>query len=207
MQMPWHHPPTKFLLQVLILLMLLSLELTAAKIIVDHEYARPIQLSSFTQPTPLPTETPEPIVSPTPEPTSLPPKPPPPPTFNYEGEDVWKALADYRKAHNKYQFAKDDRLCTLANMRLQELIALGTLDKHAGFKTYFADQGNFRAVGFRKVSENLAYGFATAVAVIEWGWDTSTEGHREAQLTEEYSHACTVADQGYAVLELGGDQF
>lgn len=207
MQILWNHPPTKFLLQVLILLMLLSLELTAAKIIVDQQYHRPIQQTSLVQPTPMPTEEPTPIESPSPIPTQRPPKPPPPPTFNYTSDDVWNALADYRRAHNKYQFARDDRLCTLGNMRLVQLIELGTLDKHAGFKTYFADQGNFRVVGFRKVSENLAYGFQTAVAVIEWGWDTSTEGHREAQLTEEYSHACVLADKGYAVLELGGDPF
>src|SRR3990167_318987 len=90
MRMPWHHPLTKFLLQVLILLMLLSLELTAAKIIVDHEYTRQIQTSLPGEQPPEPVPEPTPTQTPTPFPTILPSKPPPPPTFNYTGEDIWK---------------------------------------------------------------------------------------------------------------------
>lgn len=118
---------------------------------------------------------------------------------------MWNALTDYRAAHRRYQLSKDDRLCSVANDRLQQVINLGTLDAHKGFRERFANDDAFKAVGFGKLGENLAYGFETAVAVVEWGWDTSTEGHREAQLTSEYTHACTASSQGFSVLTLGAN--
>lgn len=67
------------------------------------------------------------------------------------------------------------------------------LDAHAGFKRD-ADNGVlFDRTGFPAVAENLAYlpDFRTATEIIEWGWDTSTS-HREAQLSNEWTHGCVV---------------
>lgn len=158
-------------------------------------------------PSPLPTTLPSPSPNATlnvaPKATRSAVKPPPPKTFNYTSEDLWQALATYRSSHNRYQFIKDDRLCSVAADRVAQLIKLGKLDKHQGFKDRFASDNAFKEVGFGKVAENLAFGFETAVAVIEWGWDSSTEGHREAQLTSDYTHACTATSQSFSVLILG----
>ncbi len=170
----------------------------------------PLPAPVATAPSPTPTRAP--TSSPTPPPRQLAPaspaarqapKPPPPKTYNYTSDDLWKALADYRSAHRRYQFNKDDRLCAVAQDRLQQLLKLGTLDAHKGFKERFSNDEAFLQVGFAKVGENLASGFETAVKVIEWGWDTSTEGHREAQLSDEYTHACIATSQGISVLTLG----
>ena len=75
------------------------------------------------------------------------------------------------------------------------------LDAHAGFERDGDSGYLFEVTGFNAVAENLAYWPSAEYPnqVIEWGWDTSTEGHREAQLSDEYSHACLAGGDGFYV--------
>ena len=206
-------PNIRFAYMVVFLLALLGGELAlAGYVLSSNPPPSPPPTTPLPTTIPSPTSTPSPTVTPVPQiprPATLSArpqvKPPPPKTFNYTGDDIWQALATYRVSHKRYQFIKDDRLCAVANDRLKQLTALGTLDAHKGFKERFSNDDAFKAVGFAKIAENLAYGFETATAVIEWGWDTSTAGHREAQLTSEYTHACTASTQGFAVLTLASE--
>jgi len=135
--------------------------------------------------------------------------------LNFTREQLWQALVDYRHAHTKSDLQQSDNLCAYASKRVAEHIEMYAnkpkadylnqdkypLDAHAGFSRDGQSGYLFEATGFNMVAENLAY-WPTAQAanqVIEWGWDTSTEGHKEAQLSEEYSHACIMGSDGFFV--------
>lgn len=137
------------------------------------------------------------------------------PIKNFTQNELWQALVDYRHAHAKPDLLTDDKLCQYAQKRVFEHISLMQskpkdsyknpdkypLDAHVGFEIDGDSGYLFEATGFKVVAENLAY-WPTAqypIQVIEWGWDTSTEGHREAQLSDEYTHACLVGQEGFYV--------
>jgi uncharacterized protein YkwD len=79
------------------------------------------------------------------------------------------------------------------------------LDNHAGFISDGESGYLFTTTEFNVVAENLAYWPTAQYAsqVIEWGWDTSTEGHREAQLSTDYTHACLSGRNGFFVAIFG----
>jgi len=131
-------------------------------------------------------------------------------------DELWSALGEYRKDHQVPELSHDEKLCVYARKRLQDQLTLlkenkpaasypipakYPLDAHDGFKKD-ADTGYvFEVTNRSVVAENLAY-WPTAtygVHVIEWGWDTSTEGHRETQLSTEYTAACLTGSKGFYV--------
>ena len=141
---------------------------------------------------PLPTPTPA-----QPLPTKTPPTPTPPPTISEA--NLYNALQDYRTANSRTHLVFEENLCVYARKRVQEhLRRLETLkpdetplDAHAGFQRD-ADSGElFRVTDMKAVAENLAYlpAYTTATQIIEWGWDSST-AHRDAQLSNDWTHVC-----------------
>ena len=134
---------------------------------------------------------------------------------------VFTALNNYRESHGVHKLQSNEHLCAYAQKRVQDLVVLGTLDNHEGFKRDFANPENLpvaiRNYGGKKVAENLAYQHCknmttgdsfiaqTGTAVIEWCFDSSTAGHREAQLSREFSHACVANDKGFFVIIFGAD--
>lgn len=138
-----------------------------------------------------------PAPTPSPTPYSLLPTPPPPPTIS-EAE-LYQSLADYRASHGRTRLVLEENLCVYARKRVDEhLKRLETLspddkplDSHSGFQRD-ADSGDlFKITDMKAVAENLAYlpDYATATQIVEWGWDTSTS-HRDAQLSNDWSHVC-----------------
>jgi hypothetical protein len=140
------------------------------------------------------------------------------PTY-FSEDELWQALIQYRQAHQKSDIGRDENLCRYARKRVQEHIdKMKTtpqseypnpdkypLDAHAGFSADASTGYAFEVAGKNQLAENLAY-WPTAkspVHVIEWGWDTSTEGHREAQLSTQWSHACISGNQGFYVAIYG----
>lgn len=134
---------------------------------------------------------------------------------NFTEDQLWQALVDYRHAHTKPDLLKSDSLCTYARKRVAEHISMYAvkpkeayrnqdkypLDAHEGFEVDGNSGYVFDVTGFNVVAENLAYWPSAEYPnqVIEWGWDTSTEGHKEAQLSDEYTHACLVGENGFYV--------
>lgn len=133
-------------------------------------------------------------------------------------EEVIVALNRYREAHGLYKLEVDPLLCQYAEKRAQDLKMAGKLDSHAGFQKDFSDPNNL-PVGIKdyhkgsKFSENLAHQYCknmttgdsfvaqTGVALIEWCFDSSTKGHREAQLSIESKNFCVRhADNMYVVI-------
>lgn len=135
------------------------------------------------------------IVTPRPTKTKIAPTPPP----HISEDQLWQALLDYRQAQNRTHLVKEESLCVYARKRVEEhqarYLTLGPddkpLDSHAGFERDAANESVFKETNFPALSENLAYlpGYATATQIIEWGWDSSLP-HRNAQLSNDWTHAC-----------------
>ncbi len=123
--------------------------------------------------------------------------PTPPPTISEA--NLYNALQDYRTANGRTHLVFEENLCVYARKRVQDhlkrLETLGPddkpLDAHAGFQRD-ADSGElFKITDMKAVAENLAYlpAYTTATQIIEWGWDSST-AHRDAQLSNDWTHVC-----------------
>ncbi len=119
--------------------------------------------------------------------------------------EVLAALNNYRATHGHEPLTQDERLCAYAQKRAEDLIAFGGLDAHAGFTADFSGEtrpSQLADYPGTQFGENLAYQFCrnmttgasfiagTGTELIEWCFDSSTKGHREAQLSTVYKHAC-----------------
>ncbi|MBP7700486.1 hypothetical protein KA111_00305 [Candidatus Woesebacteria bacterium] len=121
-------------------------------------------------------------------------------------QEVIDALNNYRLVHNVRTLNVDENLCRYAEKRVRDLVLFGGLDGHSGFTKDFEDQGNLpgpiKSYNGNQVAENLAHQYCrnmttgdsfvaeTGTAIIEWCFDSSTKGHREAQLNPEYENVC-----------------
>ncbi len=138
---------------------------------------------------------------------------------HFSESDLWLALSEYRKAHQRTTLEMDENLCIYARKRVEEHISMMAsraetdypnpdkypLDAHEGFKRD-GDSGELFDITKRTmIAENLAYWPSAQYPnhVIEWGWDTSTEGHREAQLSNDFSQGCVSGRDGFYVAIFG----
>lgn len=134
-------------------------------------------------------------------------------------DQLMSALAEYRRAHRRSTLKKDENLCQYARHRIDQHIYQFQnrdksdypvpdkypLDAHEGFRADGDSSYLFHVTKMTLVGENLAY-WPTAEyphQVIEWGWDSSTEGHREAQLSDEFDYACVSGREGFFVAIFG----
>lgn len=132
---------------------------------------------------------------------------------------VLEALNVYRATHKVHQLVEHQKLCEYAEKRVGDLIAFGGLDGHEGFRKDFADSKNLPAAikdyPGGAIGENLAYQYCknmttgdsfiaqNATALIEWCFDSSTKGHREAQLNTRFNNVCSRHRDGYFVIIFG----
>jgi uncharacterized protein YkwD len=120
---------------------------------------------------------------------------------SFTGADLWQAVQNYRQSHNLPLFQQANELCTVASIRLNELLTLGHLDNHDGFKPrseqFFKDNP-----GWTSINENIAEGYDTAVQTVEWGWDKSL-GHQAVMQSRDFPKACTAANRSFSVLITG----
>jgi uncharacterized protein YkwD len=139
-----------------------------------------------------------------------------PPITNKE---VFDALNSYRDSHTVHKLTQDEDLCKYAEKRVQDLVKLGSLDNHEGFKKDFENYEtlpqSIKDYKGENIAENLAFqncknmttgdGFIaeSGASIIEWCFDSSTAGHREAQLSRELNHACVRNQNGFFVVIFG----
>lgn len=121
-------------------------------------------------------------------------------------QEVINALNSYRLAHGVAPLQTHPNLCTYAEKRVGDLIAFGGLDNHEGFKRDFENTENLpqsiKDYSGTSIGENLAHQYCknmttgesfvaqTGTALIEWCFDSSTKGHREAQLNPDFKNVC-----------------
>ncbi len=144
------------------------------------------------------------------------PKPTAPPP-NIGDTEVLLALNAYRQSHGVHQLVQHDQLCRYAEKRVQDLIAHGSLDSHAGFRSDFDGGYPPQLEGYPggTIGENLAHQFCrnmttgdsfvaqSGTALIEWCFDSSTSGHREAQLNPRYNNVCVRHGENMYVIIFG----
>lgn len=143
-----------------------------------------------------------------------------PPNFPIlSNSDILLELNSYRAAHKIPALIENQLLCQYAEKRVQDLIAYGGLDNHAGFtrdtESHDTLPDSLQNYPGGVIGENLAYQYcknmttgdsfiaSTPQQLIEWCFDSSTRGHREAQLNPNYTAACVRNQQGYVVVIFG----
>lgn len=115
-------------------------------------------------------------------------------------DELFNAMNVYRQDHGISTIQKSDSLCSIAQKRADEQVANGGLDNHAGFDKFAQNQQEFSRMGevlFGGVQPQ--YG----VHIVEFGWDRSLTGHREAIQDTSWQYGCGGIAGYYAVFIFG----
>jgi hypothetical protein len=144
-----------------------------------------IKPTSLHSPTPVlePTKTPGKVVKP----------------VSWGGPELWDAVNTRRKQFGVNPLSSRDELCTIASIRLNELLKLGTLDNHEGFSDMNERRSDLAWI-FEKysvVAEFLAMGGQTAEETVSL-WE-NTLGHKKLLTGGEYVWGCIYAQNTFAV--------
>ena len=124
---------------------------------------------------------------------------PPDPSMS-TADELFAAMNNYRHAHNVQTLTKNNSLCSIAQNRANEQLAKGDLDNHAGFDKYAQNQQEFSRMGevlFGGVQPQ--YG----VHIVEYGWDRSLTGHKEAIQDPVWDYGCGGIAGYFAVFIFG----
>lgn len=118
--------------------------------------------------------------------------------LNWSGPDLWEAVNKSRMERGVNALSNQAELCTIASIRLNELIELGKLDGHEGFSNLEERRPDLAWI-FEKynLSEFLVYGANNATEAVDL-WE-NTLGHSKLLTGGEYVWGCTYAQNGYGV--------
>lgn len=134
-------------------------------------------------------ETPQPITTPAPVVQ----------TFSWGGPDLWEAVNAARVQHGVGPLTQRDELCTIASIRLNELLELGKLDGHEGFSNMPERRSDLKWIfeKYGQVAEFLVSGATTAQEAVDL-W-LNTLGHKKLITGGEYSYGCIYGQGGFGV--------
>lgn len=124
---------------------------------------------------------------------------PTPPTY-YSGPELWEAVNKARIDHGVPVLSQKEILCTIASIRLNELLKLNTLDEHKGFPLVvdrFKDSQDMPG----NVAEFLIMGYPTSQDAVQ-AW-LNTLGHAKLLTGGEFVWGCTYAQAGFGVAIAG----
>lgn len=159
------------------------------------QYETQSKLASFLEITP--TGTPSPTQTPTPSP--IPRKKTEVVTVSWGGPELWEAVNKRRQDFGVNPLASRSELCTIASIRLNELLALGKLDNHEGFSNMAERRPDLKWIfdKYSNVAEFLAMGGRTAQETVSL-WE-NTLGHKKLLDGGEYVWGCIYAQNTFAV--------
>ena len=143
---------------------------------------------------PTPTQTPESVVAPTRrivQSVYL--------NVDWGGPDLWESVNKRRIIHGVNPLDTRSELCTIASIRLNELLELGKLDGHEGFSNMTERRSDLEWIfeKYANVTEFLAYGGKTAEQTVDL-WE-NTLGHSKLVKGGEYVWGCVYAQNSFAV--------
>jgi len=124
-------------------------------------------------------------------------------TINYKtdwgGPDLWEAVNAKRIEYGVNPLSSRDELCTIASIRLNELLTLGTLDNHEGFSNLQERRTDLVWIfdKYSTVAEFLALGGQSAEGTVSM-WE-NTLGHKKLLTGGEYVWGCIYAQNSFAV--------
>lgn len=118
---------------------------------------------------------------------------------SWGGPDLWEAVNKRRIEYGVNPLQQRDELCTIASIRLNEQLTLGTLDNHEGF-TNMKERRPDLAWIFEKygtLAEFLAQGGKSAAETVSL-WE-NTLGHKKLMTGGEFVWGCIYAQESFAV--------
>ena len=117
--------------------------------------------------------------------------------ITWGGPELWEAVNKRRVEFGVNPLKQKDEICTIASIRLNELLQLGQLDGHAGFST-LADRPDIKPT-FDKynIAEFLVSGATSPQNAVDL-WE-NTLGHKKLLSGGEYSWGCIYAQEGFGV--------
>lgn len=119
------------------------------------------------------------------------------PKINWGGPELWEAVNKRRVEFGVNKLTRKDELCTIASIRLNQLLELNKLDGHAGFKPVL-DRSDLKWISEKyNVSEFLAQGYGSQEETVK-GWE-NTLGHRGLLTGGEYVWGCVYSQNSFAV--------
>ena len=135
-----------------------------------------------------------PVPKATPVPASTTPK-----AVSWGGPELWTAVNKRRGEFGVNPLSQKDELCTIASLRLNELLELGTLDGHEGFSNLAERRSDLKWIfeKYSNMSEFLALGGQTPQETVSM-WE-NTLGHKKLLTGGEYVWGCIYAQDTFAV--------
>jgi uncharacterized protein YkwD len=118
---------------------------------------------------------------------------------SWGGPELWEAVNKKRVEYGVNPLRRTDELCTIASIRLNELLELGKLDGHEGFGNMTERRTDLKWIfdKYSTIAEFLAYGGLTPSETIGL-WD-NTLGHKKLLNGGEYVWGCIYAQNTFAV--------
>ena len=118
---------------------------------------------------------------------------------NWGGPDLWNVVNARRQQFGVNPLDQRDDLCTIASIRLNELLKLGELDGHEGFSNMTERRPDLAPIfqNYSTIAEFLAAGAGSAEETVGL-WENSL-GHRKLLTGGEYVWGCIYAQNSFAV--------
>jgi uncharacterized protein YkwD len=122
----------------------------------------------------------------------------PKPAASWGGPQLWEAINKRRVELGVNPLQVKEEMCTIASLRLNEILTLGHLDGHEGFSKLPADRPDIKPT-FDKynLAEFLVSGATSAQNAVDL-WE-NTLGHKELLSGGQYVWGCTYAQSGFGV--------
>lgn len=117
---------------------------------------------------------------------------------NWSGPELWEAVNKKRQELGVNSLSNLSELCTIASIRLNELLDLGKLDGHEGFSNLPERREDLKWI-FEKynIAEFLVSGAGSAAEAVNL-WE-NTLGHRKLLTGGEYVWGCAYAQNSFGV--------
>jgi len=119
------------------------------------------------------------------------------PQVTWGGPDLWAVINKRRVEMGVNPLKQMDLLCTIASIRLNELLQLGKLDGHEGFVPVLERSDLKDQTANYNISEFLIQGYQTPEAAVD-AWE-NTMGHKALLAGGEYVWGCVYAQNTFGV--------
>ncbi len=120
------------------------------------------------------------------------------PRVSWGGPQLWEAVNKRRVELGVNPLSVKDEICTIASIRLNQILELGKLDGHVGFSNMPTDRPDLKWI-FEKynLSEFLVSGATSPQEAVSL-WE-NTLGHKELLSGGQYVWGCIYAQNGFGV--------
>lgn len=118
---------------------------------------------------------------------------------SWGGPELWNAVNKRRKEFGVNPLQSRSELCTIASIRLNELLELGKLDNHEGFSNMEERRPDLEWIfdKYSTLAEFLAFGGSTAEETVSL-WE-NTLGHKKLLTGGEYVWGCIYSQNTFSV--------